>query len=170
MHPNEAIPWPPAWSGFAWRRPSFRSCEKKAKARRGLGAEELQAPRTRFCSKRLHPRTPVFTGAQDRVMHRPLSGAEVSRHTLLLIPAAAPLAVMETCRAFGTRLVTAWVWPGAPPWAAGASSFAGASGSGKRCFVCSDFVRRSIGRRTEGPVSAFLWRSDTVSLPSAKPS
>ena len=87
------------------RRPSFRSCEKKAKARRGSCAEELQAPRARFRSKRPHPRTPFFTGEQDRVMHHPLSGVEVSRHSKPLFFAAALLAVVVTCQAHGTRLL-----------------------------------------------------------------
>ena len=42
------------------------------------------------------PKDPIFTGAQDRVMHRPPSGVGVSRRSLLLISAAALLAVVAT--------------------------------------------------------------------------
>ena len=42
------------------------------------------------------------------------------------------------------------------------------SGSGKRRFVRPDFARRSIEGRTEGPVSAFLWISKTVSFRKTK--
>ena len=42
------------------------------------------------------------------------------------------------------------------------------SGSGKRRFVRPDFARRSIEARTEGPVSAFLWISKTVSFGAYK--
>ena len=44
----------------------------------------------------------------------------------------------------------------------------GASGSGKQCFEYPEFVRRSIEGCTEGPESAFLWRSDTVSFGKTK--
>ena len=46
-----------------------------------------------------------FTGAQDRIMRRPPSGAEVSRRTLLPLSAAAPLAIVEHRRAHETRLL-----------------------------------------------------------------
>ena len=52
--------------GFALRRVSFCAHKKKSKMRRRSGAEELQAPRARFRSQRLHPRTPVFTRVQDK--------------------------------------------------------------------------------------------------------
>ena len=42
------------------------------------------------------------------------------------------------------------------------------SGSGKRRFVRPDFARRSIEGSTEGPVSAFLWISKTVSFGKTK--
>ena len=53
------------------------------------------------------PRTPVFTGEQDRVVQRPISGVEVSRRSLPLIVAAALLAVVASCWAPGTRLLPA---------------------------------------------------------------
>ena len=74
------------------------------------------------------PRTPVFTRAQDRVLQRSLSGVGVSRYTLPLI--AAPLAVVELCRAHGTRLPQAGSKPGALPRAVGASTLVRISGSG----------------------------------------
>ena len=76
---HEAQPGLRPLQGFALRRVPFCPRKKEPKTRRGLGAEELQAPRTRFRSKRLHPRTPVFTGAQDRMPCRIPSGAEVTR-------------------------------------------------------------------------------------------
>ena len=48
-----------------------------------------------------------ITGAQDRVVHRSLSGVGVSRHSKPLFPAAAPLAVVVTCLALGMRLLPA---------------------------------------------------------------
>ena len=57
---------------------------------------------------------------------------------------------------------------GALPWAFGSSTSVCISGSGKRRFVCPDFMRRSIEEHTEGPESAFLWRSDTVSFGAVK--
>ena len=137
--------------------------------RQGSGAEELQAPRTRFRSQRLHPRSPVFTGAQDRVVQHPVSGVEVSRHTLPLIPAAALLAVISS--APGPRDTPTADGPSRPsalPWAAEGATFVGISGSGKQRFVCPDLMRRSIDGRTEGPKSAFLWISKTVSFGAYK--
>ena len=89
------------------RRVPFCPRKKEPKTRRGSGADELQAPRARFRSKRPHPRTPFFTGEQDRVMHHPLSGVEVSRHSKPLFSATALLAVVEFCRAFRARLLPA---------------------------------------------------------------
>ena len=58
--------------------------------------------------------------------------------------------------------------PGALPWAAEGAASVGISGSGAGCREYPDFVRRSIEGRTKGPVSAFLWRSDTVSFGAVK--
>ena len=102
------------------------------------------------------------------MVQRSLSGVGVSRYTLPLIAAAAPLAVVELCRAHGIRLLSADTRLGALPRAAGITTFVGMSGSGKRRFVCPDFMRRSIGGRTKGPVSAFLWISKTVSFGAYK--
>ena len=44
----------------------FVRTKRNQKCAGGAGAEELQAPRARFRSQRLHPRTPVFTRAQDK--------------------------------------------------------------------------------------------------------
>ena len=51
-------------------------------------------------------RTPVFTGAQDRVVPPFISGAGVSRRFLPLISAAAPLVIVGLRRALGTRLLS----------------------------------------------------------------
>ena len=75
-------------------------------------------------------RTPVFTGAQDRVMHRPISGVGVSRRSKPLISAAALLAVVVTCRALGTRLLSAGARLGTLPRAVEGASLVGTSGSG----------------------------------------
>ena len=136
--------------------------------RQGLGAEELQAPRTRFRSKRLHPRSPVFTGTQDRVVQHPVSGVEVSRHNLPLIPAAALLVVVVITVPSEHACYQQVSEPGALPWAAEGATFVGISGSGKQRFVCPDLMRRSIDGRTEGPKSAFLWISKTVSFGAYK--
>ena len=65
-------------------------------------------PKGGSLAHRIFPlRTPVFTGAQDRVVQRPIFGVGVIRHTLPLISAAAPLAVVGLRRAPGTRLLTA---------------------------------------------------------------
>ena len=90
--------------GFALRRVSFCAHKKKPKMRRGLGADELQAPRARSRSKRLHPRTPVFTGAQDRMMHPSISGVEVIGRSLPPFPLTAPLALVAIHRAHRERL------------------------------------------------------------------
>ena len=58
--------------GFALRRVSFCAHKKKPKMRRGSGAEELQAPRTRFRSKRLHPRTPILRESRLRTAPHPV--------------------------------------------------------------------------------------------------
>ena len=57
---------------------------------------------------------------------------------------------------------------GALLWAAGIAALARVSGSGKRCFVCPDLVRRAIEGCTKGLEGAFLWRSDTVSFGKTK--
>ena len=50
---------------------------------------------------------PPFYGGPVQEVQPPISGVEVSRRPLLPIPAAALLAVVEGCRAHGTRLHTA---------------------------------------------------------------
>ena len=50
-------------------------------------------------------RTPIFTGAQDRIVQRPISGVGVSRRSLLPVFAAALPADVELVQARGTRLL-----------------------------------------------------------------
>ena len=101
-------------------------------------------------------------------MHRSPFGVEVSRRPLLPVFAAAPLAVVVPCRALGARLLPAGARVGALPGAVERASLVGTSGSGKRRFVRPDLMRRSIEGRTEGPESAFLWISKTVSFGAYK--
>ena len=96
------------------RRVPFCSHKKEPKMRRGSGADELQAPRTRSRSKRLHPRTPIFYGAYLRTAphtsRRPKSGHSKHRFSLSLVP---------TKGALPAALGRAPGWDG--PLAAGAS-------------------------------------------------
>ena len=157
--------------GFALRRPPFRSCEKEAKAR--LGAKirvRHRLPKCGSLAHRIFPlRTPRFYGGQgqgsatsySRRWGKPTLPAPSFRcrstggHSTLLGP-------RDTPGADGPSRL------GALPWAVEGASLVGTSGSGRRRFVCPDFMRRSIGRRTEGLVSAFLWISKTVSFGAYK--
>ena len=108
-------------SGFASRRPSFRSCEKKAKARRGLGAEELQASRARSRSKRLHPRTPVFTGAQDKIRVLFFPAHKVRTHEAPLFAVAPLCQVLIQVFCQGAPSADGLSRLGALPWAVGSA-------------------------------------------------
>ena len=81
-----------------------------------------------------------------------LSGAEVSRYSKPLFPAAAPLSVAGMRQDHDTRLLPAGAAPGALPGATESTVLVGISGSGKRRFVCPDYMRRTREGRIKGMV------------------
>ena len=93
-----------------------------------------------FCTSRKYP-----SGGQDAPLSPP-SGGQLPRQ----------------------REPSGYTPTGALSWAAEGPVFIRMSGSGAGCREYPDFVRRSIEGRTKGPVSAFLWRSDTVSFGAVK--
>ena len=85
----------------------FLPAQKETKNAPGDGRGGLRPPRAWPRSLASSPPDPRFYGGQTEVMQPSPSGVGASRHTLLPIIAAALLAVVETCRAHGTRLLSA---------------------------------------------------------------
>ena len=135
LHPNEAIP--------GLRRGTFCSCRKYPKTRLGAKIRVRQRlPKDGSLAHRIIPlRTPVFTGAQDRVMQRPISGVEVSRRSLLPISARRSIggcSILPGPR--DTPAADGPSRPGALPWAAGASALGRISGSGAGGRECPSYL------------------------------
>ena len=99
----------PAFGGARLRLAAsfFLPAQKETKNAPGDGRGGLRPPRAWPRSLASSPPDPRFYGGQTEVMQPSPSGVGASRHTLLPIIAAALLAVVETCRAHGTRLLSA---------------------------------------------------------------
>ena len=157
------------WAKFRRAATYFLCAQKVGKDAPGDGRGWTASAKDALLSIASFPPVPRFTEAQDRKVPSSISGVGVSRHSKPLFFATAPLAVVETCRPTGHAYCHQAPALGALSRAAGNLCLSRHQWQWRRGARQSWLAqRRSIERRTEGPVSAFLWISKTVSFGAYK--